>query len=204
MELTKEQIKNMQEGLSNPVPWDSYVYATAVSNLLDTIAARDAEIAALRGRMEALVNRLQHDYEKVPVNGVWTVKCKLDCRKCAFLAALDAPLETGKPTDEELSKGTFSCPVCGVGTPHSVDAHPSYNMLPEVVYGVPSYDKTFLVWTGTEKHKAISLADFSRNVIEYRRVNPVRESIERIARQAEELGEYDKFVPPAGKGDSNG
>lgn len=26
-------------------------------------------------------------------------------------------------TDDELSKGTFACPVCGLGTPHSSDAH---------------------------------------------------------------------------------
>lgn len=100
-----------------------------------------------------------------------------------------------EPTNEELSKGTFACPICGIDRPHSVDAH--VTVLPEVLYGVPSYDKTFLVWTGTEKHKAVALADFSRNVIEYRRVS-VSQSIEHIARQAEELGEYDKFVTPDG------
>ena len=42
------------------------------------------------------------------------------------------------------------------------------------------------------------MADFSRNIIEYRRVNILsgrEESIQRIARQSEELGDYDKFTP---------
>ena len=60
------------------------------------------------------------------------------------------------PNKEDLSRGTFACPICGIGTPHSFEAH--------------AVDE------------------------EARRI----EAINRIARQSEELGEYDKFVPPEG------
>jgi hypothetical protein len=89
------------------------------------------------------------------------------------LAAARTASQVETPTDEELSKGTFSCPICGLGTPHSGDAHGA-TVLPEVIYGVPSYDKTFLVWVGSDKQKAMWMADFSRNVIEYRRANAQR------------------------------
>jgi hypothetical protein len=80
------------------------------------------------------------------------------------------PAAQSQPADE-LSKGTFSCPVCGRGTPHSAEDH-KVSGLPFTVYGVPSYDKTFLVWVGSDKQKAEWMADFSRNVIEYRMVDP--------------------------------
>lgn len=103
-------------------------------------------------------------------------------------------MENKEPTDDELSKGTFCCPVCGLSQPHSINAH-KVDILPWTLYGVPSIQKDFLVWVGADKQKALWMADFARNVIEYRRVDPSEQmaSIERIAKQAEELGEYDKW-----------
>ena len=63
---------------------------------------------------------------------------------------------TNEPNEEDLCRGTFACPICGISTPHSVEAH--------------AVDE------------------------EARRI----EAINRTARQSEELGEYDKFVPPEG------
>ena len=102
----------------------------------------------------------------------WEMPCNCDLdvnHLCATHAAERAAIRSHKtPTDEELSKGTFSCPVCGLGTPHSTEAH-KVSCLPETVYGIPSIQKDFLVWLGSDKQKALEMADLSREVIEYRR-----------------------------------
>lgn len=125
-------------------------------------------------RME---ERARTEHLLIALNSIANSTCCDTCKEAALVAQAAIAKWNAKrsnperPNGEELSKGTYACPECGLETPHSGEAHGA-TVLPEIIYGVPSFTKDHLVWLGSSQSKAFARANLARDVIEYRRSKP--------------------------------